>query len=300
MKRWLIVLIVCVASVPGAAAAQSPTTTIPPAERSGQITTVLPSAEMDAPPGLNVMEWVQSLSDDPAFAGFTIERSVIIVARVPGREFASPIPPIAESVTFVDARLSQQEFASGAGTATELLRAVNTSVIGLGYDPLADHITISREPDRTAISDLTEETIEKALAQAFGPAIEGIGHHVEVIWTPDTVPEPTRNASVPGVGEPTEVTVLCEDARTAAAARRGARSGFWALPGRVSGQLFGTEWDWFCRVMPESTTNTDRLIYALLGLVVALGVAVAWALSAKSTVERRLWEAMNPKSQQAM
>ena len=242
MKRWLIVLMaciaVCVVALPASAAAQSPKTTVPVPE----------------PSSMSTMEWVQSLRYDPAFSGFTVERSVIFVAKVPGREFAGPVPPSAASVEFVDGRLSQQEVTAGLNTATELLKAANASVIGVSYDPFADQITISREPDPAAFSDLKDEAIDAALVEAFGPAVEGVGHHIEVIWTAGPVVEPDSDASTPVLEEPIEV----------------------------------------------ATSNADRLIYVLLGLVVVLGAVVVWALSAKSDAERQLWIARNPKSQHAM
>lgn len=292
MKRLKRFVLACLAAVGlfqfifggGAVWAESPTTTLAPRDTSQ----------------MSAMEWVQSLRSDPAFSGFAVERGKIIVAQVPGRTFADPLPLSANLVVFVDASLSAQEFSAGRNRLAAALGELEASILGVSYDPLDDEITIVRESDPAAAIAMTNAAIDQTLVEVFGPAAEGVGHHIEVAHADLTPSGPERNDQTPGVGEPTEVLLVCEDDRLVSV-RENSDPGFqmWPRPGVIDGDQFGTEWAWFCRPAP-GTSGIERLVYTLLVVVVALGATLFWALSTRSDLQRQLWNARNPKSQQAL
>lgn len=252
------------------AGALSPTTTVAPSE----------------PFEIGAMVWAQSLRDDPAFAGFTVERSTIIVAKVNDRDFQAPIPDSASTVEFVEASLSYREFADGNLHAAHLLQQVDPSVIAVTYDPFVDEIEILRFSNDSE-SSVEPSIVDDILLTAFGAGAEDLGYRIQAtdaMGAPEIPERASRN------GHTVEVTVLCEEGGAIGFRDRASR--FLPMGGEVR-----NAWDWSCRLAPPDTTGTDRLIYALLGLVTVLAALLIWAVSRKSDLERQLWAAENPKSQ---
>lgn len=105
----------------------------------------LAQAEQELQDRAAYLPWFEEWKDDPAFAGFKIERvgrnQRPVIAVVTGRELPVPFPD-GFGEEYVQARFSDQEFRQVATSLSEALSEADQRITLAQYDPFTDELVV--------------------------------------------------------------------------------------------------------------------------------------------------------------